>query len=113
MSRNDEIIIEDNDEGFMKSVHELIQDEFVTAAPGHHIWERKFTNGSLRTPTAEYKIDGIKITYTGPSILTTQRHIDFTKHISAILEYIGETSQKFIVTREGKKLPDADDKPPS
>jgi hypothetical protein len=101
--KSDEIFIEDLDDGFKKSLHELAKNELYNSSPGQHIWEKKLSNGLFKMPAAEYKIDAIRITYDVSIPHTIEMRIDFTKHVSAILEYVEETSKKFTITREGKK----------
>ena len=77
--------------------------ELCNSAPGQHVWEKKLSNGVFKMPASKCKIDAIRITYDMHIPYTIEMRIDLTKHVSAILEYAGETSKKFTITREGKK----------
>ncbi len=102
--RGKDVIVEDST-GYKKSFDQIAAQEFVSTVGGPHLWTKVLPNGTLTLGSKIYKIDELSLEYFQhpPTVLSTS--IDLTQFVLAVLEYVGETESKFVVTSDGKKKP--------
>ena len=103
-ARPDRLILEDRNSEFKHSLFELAENNFFAKKEaGQHTWNRQFTDGWLHTETGAYKLDSVTVEYEIPPAINEQIDIDFERYVIAIMEYLNDNNDKYVVLDSGEK----------
>jgi hypothetical protein len=99
---NNEIFITNFEYGKDVSFWDLENSILSRDISGDHIWEKKFDDSFLVTGGNRYKILSLKFKYHTPIKIKKESILDFSDHLFAIMEYIGD-EKKIAILRDGKQ----------